>query len=424
MNRRTLAFVALWAAAIAALVVIYFTQEPAPDPRRRTADGATVHDPDDRAPPAEIGAPPRAPEGGAPRQYRQDRRHTGRSPFVGPAAADVAWSYETGDHVSGQAVVGDDGTIYVGSHDHHVYAITREGTQRWRRDLRGPIYSTPALIGDRLFVGSDADYLSCLDAATGTIVWALHTEDDADTGIAIAPDGTLVFGAGRDVFAVSQDGEVRWRFRTGLKVFSAPAIDDDGTIYVGSQDDHLYAIAPDGRMRWRYHVNDDVDGTPAIGDDGTIYFGSDDHHLYALRRDGTLRFSTDLDGDIRAPVGLGLDGAVIVSVFPPRPRVISVDGETGAIRWEFPITTSDSGASVQSGALVDRDGNLYVGADDDFVYSLEPNGRMRWFAQTQANVDGEPILTPEGLLLVGSDDHRLYAIGARAGDAPPGAVEP
>ena len=64
-------------------------------------------------------------------------------------------------------------------------------------------------------------------------------------------------------------------------------------------------------------------------------------------------------------------------------------------------------------ALVDRDGNLYVGADDDFVYSLEPGGRMRWFARTGANVDGEPILTPEGLLLVGSDDNHLHAIGAR-----------
>lgn len=413
MSRRTIAFAGLWIAAIAAMLVIYATQERPPDPRRRTADEATVLDPEDRAPAATLDAPPRAPEPGPPRQYRQDRRHTGRSPFVGPASADVAWTFETRDHVSGQSVVGDDGTIYVGSHDHHVYAVTPAGAERWRRDLRGPIYSTPALIGDRLFVGSDADYFTCLDATTGSIVWSLHTEDDADTGVAIAPDGTLVFGAGRDVFAVTQDGEVRWRFRTENKVFTAPAIDDDGTIYVGSQDDHLYALAPDGRMRWRFRTEDDVDGTPAIGDDGTIYFGGDDDRLHALNRDGTERFSTHLDGDIRTPVALGLDGAVIVSVFAPRPRIISVDGSTGAVRWEFPITGGESGGSVQSGALVDRDGNLYVGADDDFVYALEPGGRMRWFAQTRANVDGEPILTPEGLLLVGSDDDHLYAIGAR-----------
>lgn len=413
MDRRKLGLVAMWLAAIAAMGGIYWSAEPAPDPRRRSSNEAQVHEPEgERAPPPALGSPPRAPLPGPPQQYRQDRRHTGRSPFAGPASAHVAWSRETQGHVSGQAVVGEDGTIYFGSHDHHAYALTPEGEVRWRRDLSGPIYSTPALIGDRVFIGSDADFFTCLDAATGEIVWALHTEDDADTGIAIAPDGTLVFGAGRDVFAVAQDGSVRWRFRTGLKVFSAPAIDDDGTVYVGSQDDHLYAIAPDGRMRWRFRAQDDIDSSPAIGDDGTLYFGSDDERLYALDRRGQLRFSTDLDGDIRAPVALGLDGSVIASTHAPRPRVVAIDARTGAIRWEFPITAGDSGASVQSGALVDRDGNLYVGADDDFVYALEANGRMRWFARTGANVDGEPILTPEGLLLVGSDDRRLWAIGA------------
>jgi outer membrane protein assembly factor BamB len=412
MDRRRGAFVAMWIAAIAAMIGIYVSQEHGRDERaRRVDDGVIVRGPDDEhAAASSLSAPPLTPEPGPPRQFRQDRRHTGRSPFAGPASAVRAWTVETGGHISAQPVVGDDGTIFVGSHDHHLYAIDREGHVRWRRDLGGPIYSTPALIGNRLFVGSDSDFFFCVDATSGEVVWHLPTDDDADTGVAIAPDGSLVLGAGADVLSVSQEGELRWRFRTGLKVFSAPAIDDDGTIYVGSQDDHVYAIAPDGRMRWRYHVEDDVDGSPAIADDGTIYVGSDDHRVYALRRDGTLRWSSDVDGDIRAPVGLGQDGSVYVGVFPPRPRIVALDGATGQTRWEFAITASESGASISSGPLVDRDGNLYFGADDDFVYSLAPDGRLRWFYRTDANVDGEPILTPEGVLLIGSDDEHLHAI--------------
>jgi outer membrane protein assembly factor BamB len=412
--RRRLAFALMWVAAIAAMLVIYATQEPArrPDPRARRADGAPVHGPDDRAAGPFATAPPRPPEPGPPRQFRGDRRHTGRSPYAGPPSARAAWRFATSDHVSGQATVGQDGTIYVGSHDHHAYAIGPDGRERWRQDLGGPVYSTPAVADGRVFVGSDSDYLFCLDAASGEVIWHLHTDDDADTGIAIADDGTLVFGAGNDVFAVTQDGEVRWRFQTGLKVFSAPAIDDDGTIYVGSQDDHLYAISSDGRMRWRYRTGDDVDGSPAIGDDGTIYVGSDDRHVYAITREGTLRWSADVDGHVRAPVGLGLDGSVYAGVFQPRPRVVALDGATGQVRWEFAVSASQSIANVTSGPLVDRNGDIYFGADDDFVYSVAQGGRIRWFFRTEGDVDGEPALTPDGLLLVGSDDNRLYALTA------------
>jgi len=423
MDRQRIAFGAMWATALAAMGVIYVTQERGRDPRARSGDDARILTPDaDRAPPA-AGAPDgrpaaatqpasrRPPPPGAPRQFRGDARHTANSSLAGPTDGAEVWSVETGGHVSGQPVVGPDGTVYFGSHDHHLYAVDPTGRVLFRRDLGGEVYSTPALVEGRLFVGSDADFFFCLDARSGEVQWHLRTDDDADTGVAVAPDGTLVFGAGRDVFAVTPQGQVRWRFRTGLKVFSTPAIDDDGTIYFGSQDDHLYALAPDGRMRWRFQARDDVDGSPTIGDDGTIYFGSDDHHVYALRPDGTTLWSTDVDGDVRAPLALGRDGSVLAGVFAPRPRLVALDPGTGSERWDFAVTASDSAASVTSGPLVDRDGRIYFGADDDFVYALEPGGRMRWFVRTGGNVDGEPVLAADGLLLVGSDDHRLHAIG-------------
>ena len=128
-----------------------------------------------------------------------------------------------------------------------------------------------------------------------------------------------------------------------------------------------------------------------VADDGTIYFGSDDHRVYALRRDGTLRWSADVDGDVRAPLGLG-EGVVYAGVFAPRPRVVALDAASGEERWSFAISAGESGGSVSSGPLVDRDGNLYFGADDDFVYSLDPSGGMRWFFRTSGNVDGEPVM--------------------------------
>ncbi len=81
----------------------------------------------------------------------------------------------------------------------------------------------------------------------------------------------------------------KWEFLTdGCCVRSSPAIDSDGTIYIGSGDDKLYAINPDGTKKWEFLTGDPVWSPPSIGSDGTIYVGSDDGKLYALIGSGRL----------------------------------------------------------------------------------------------------------------------------------------
>ena len=64
---------------------------------------------------------------------------------------------------------------------------------------------------------------------------------------------------------------------------SSPTVGLDGTIYVGSDDDHLYAINPgDGSVKWRMDLGGDVRSSPTIGVDGTVYVGSDDNKVFAI----------------------------------------------------------------------------------------------------------------------------------------------
>jgi hypothetical protein len=53
---------------------------------------------------------------------------------------------------------------------------------------------------------------------------------------------------------------------------------------VGSEDYHLYAIHPDGTLKWAFQTGSWIISSPAIGSDGTIYVGSFDEHLYAFGR--------------------------------------------------------------------------------------------------------------------------------------------
>jgi outer membrane protein assembly factor BamB len=49
--------------------------------------------------------------------------------------------------------------------------------------------------------------------------------------------------------ALAADGTLKWQFQTGGLVYSSPAIGDDGTIFVGSEDYYLYAVNPDGTLK-------------------------------------------------------------------------------------------------------------------------------------------------------------------------------
>lgn len=424
MRRERLVLSAMWSAALLAVLGIYLAEERGRDDgRSRDASGAVLRLAADGPNSSLASRTPVAPQEptvrGRPQLHRIDRRHTGRSAFRGPVRAEVYWTRSTGGPIVGQAVVGRDGTVFVGSRDHHVYALHgSSGAVRWRRNLGGEVYSSPALVEtddgrELLYVGSDADLFFVLDASNGEVVVRVRTEGDVDTGIAVGDDATAYFGAGTDLWAVRPDGEVAFRFRTGDKVFSSPAIDDDGTIYVGSQDDHLYALTPRGELRWSFRARNDVDSGPVVGDDGTIFFGSDDRRVYALDRNGRLRWQADVGGYVRSPVALGLDGNVLVPVFGPHARLVSLDAASGREQWHFSVArTSGNELGVGSSPVVDRDGNIYFGADDDYLYAIDRRGGLRWAYATGGNVDADPVLAADGVLLVGSDDRALHALRA------------
>lgn len=357
-------------------------------------------------------------EEGPPSQFRGDRRHTGQSPYAGPDGVELAWSFETEGRITAQPVVDGDGRVFIASHDGKLYVLNAFGSLQWEADLRGPIYSTPLVDAQgRSYVGTDAGYVYAFDA-DGEVRWRFQTAGDADTAPTFTPDGDIVIAAGEQLLKLSTDGDLRWRFEAREKIYSSPAVDDDGTIYFGSQDDHFYAVAADGQQRWAFRCGDDVDASPVLGPDGTIYAGSDDHHVYAWDRNGTLKWSIDLDGMVRAPLGLSRDGSVLAGVFGPRPRVVSLNAERGELDWYFPVTVHDTTEiGVASGPLVDRDGNIYFGAHDDYLYAVAPTGELRWTFLATDDIDSSPIITPRGELIVGSDDRRVYAIRSPQGPA-------
>ncbi|HVO27535.1 MAG TPA: PQQ-binding-like beta-propeller repeat protein [Candidatus Margulisiibacteriota bacterium] len=113
----------------------------------------------------------------------------------------------------------------------------------------GPMQSSPALAGDRLYVGSDDGNLYAVDATSGTVVWSFPTNGPIISSPAVAIGGeepVIVVGStDGNVYFVRDAGAsatLMTTFAIGAPVRSSPALGADGTVYVGADDGRLYAI--------------------------------------------------------------------------------------------------------------------------------------------------------------------------------------
>jgi large repetitive protein len=345
-----------------------------------------------------------AETGGPWPMFGQNPQRTGRSPYSGPEVPTLKWSFTTGHWVQSSPAIGADGTIYVGSDDHNLYAINPDGSQKWSFATGGWVDSSPAIGADgTIYVGSD-DNLYAINP-DGSQKWSFTTGGWVSSSPAIGADGTIYVGShDHNLYAINPDGSQKWRFTTGGDVDSSPAIGGDGTIYVGSIDNKLYAINPDGSQKWSFTTGDYVYSSPAIGAGGTIYVGSYDYNLYAINPDGSQKWSFTTGGGIGSSPAIGADGTIYVGSGDDKLYAINPDGSQ---KWSF-----TTGRSVFSSPAIGADGTIYVGSGymDRKLYAINPDGSQKWSFTTRGHVDSSPAIGADGTIYVGSWDYRLYAI--------------
>ena len=363
--------------------------------------------------------PPHVPatRGGA-RLLHGNSRHTGRSAaYAVREWPTLAWSQQVGGPIEAQIVASaDERTLYVASLGGRLTALDRDGgATRWVLALGDRSYATPCVADDgTVYAGSDSKRFFSV-SPNGKINWTLDTDGEADTGAAIAPDGTVVFAAGRMVYDVTPLGRVSWRFAAKRKVFSSVAIADNGRIFFGSQDHHAYALSPSGEIAWTVDLGADSDGAPAIDDGGAVFFGTDADEIVRLdAEDGHVVWRAAVGGFVRGPLSIARDGDVLAGVYGPRPREVRLSAKDGTIRGQFPVQgTGAREFGLHGGALEDQSGALLFGAQDDHLYAIDERGNPMWQFATGGDIDAPVTLLSDGTTIFGSDDGVVYALRPR-----------
>jgi len=237
----------------------------------------------------------------------------------------LKWKFPTANAVLSSPAIGDDGTIYCGSHDYHLYALyPNNGTMKWKFPTGYYVRVSPCIADDgTIYCVSRDGYLYAV-YPNGVLKW--KTNVHAGTSPTIGQDGTIYAGWEKLYAIDPTNGSIKWTFDVEGKIQSAtPCNSIDGTIYLGNYDgSDIVAVNPDGTEKWRKSIGGDVESAPAIGEDGTIYIGSqltNDGYLHAFGSNGSDAPSApDIDGPNRGNPGIDYN-FTFVSTDPDNQRI-------------------------------------------------------------------------------------------------------
>ncbi|KYK29630.1 hypothetical protein AYK20_05150 [Thermoplasmatales archaeon SG8-52-1] len=237
----------------------------------------------------------------------------------------------------------------------------------------------------------------------------------------------------------------KWKTNFGSLTHSSPAIDKNGTIYIGSNDWYLYAFNSNGTEKWRYKAGSGLWSSPAIGEDGTIYVGSKDWRLYAFYPNGTKKWSTVIgDGGVYSSIVIDENGIIyatsswgknICTVYPNGTKkwdyktgdnvysspvldnrgtvycgsndgyMYAIYTSNGTLKWRYGAGNECGGI----GATVGSNGTIYFGDLLGYLHAVNPNGTRKWRRDMGANIYSSPAITEEGNIIIGCYDGYIYS---------------
>ncbi|RFM27108.1 outer membrane protein assembly factor BamB family protein [Deminuibacter soli] len=207
------------------------------------------------------------------------------------------WQYKASSDIgAGTAIMGDN--VISTNTGGEIFALNvKSGRVQWRFKTSGKIYSTPAVAGNSVVVGSSDHFIYCLD----------------------------------------NKGKLRWKVQTEKPVVASPIIGNN-IVYIGASDGHFRAIdLQSGKPVWDFgDVSGFVVSKPLLYQ-GNVYFGCWNNDFYALdQATGKLvwKWSNGTTNRMYSPAvctPVGTGGNVFI-VAPDR-YMTSFNAATGAVNW-------------------------------------------------------------------------------------------
>ena len=344
--------------------------------------------------------------------FQHDERHTGRSQYEGPNTPYLKWKLNTSTNQIGHSfpVIGYNGDMYNYIYEGYgygyqtLYVSDKFGNHLWYGKSSSPVaigIDSILYMGSWYYLGNNHKPCFAAYSLNGELKWRADIPEFPELiSPVISSYGTIytaIEPAHGFIYSFDPLGLLNWQFHffvSGFEGNPSPAIDSHGTIY-SSDGFRVYAINQDGTIKWVTSIDQGTGVSGAavmIGDDGTIY--AHHYHLFAIDNNGNIKWTYPYLGQyIFTTPALGYDGTIYMGADYPS-RIVAINPDS-TLKWEF-IFKRD----IHSSPVVDKNGIIYL-AVSDTTFAFYPNGQLKWKIYTGTGYLTSAAIGDDGTLYVG-----------------------
>lgn len=275
------------------------------------------------------------------------------------------------------------------------------GEVSWPFEMRAPGATRPIVHDGTVYIGSVDHNVYAIDAATGTSEFSTDVGDEIGPGLEVA-SGTLYGATTEGIFGVDMStGELVLDVTLDIGYGDAPLAHDQSLYYPG---DPLIALdRQTGEVLWEQEGNSLFGGQPAVVDNiliasdagETDTFPSDISTVYGLNpADGTIQWEKNIEQDgLLSPVGVSAEQGI--AVLAGRYGMLAAfDTNSGRELWR---TTIEKRGNVPFIPIVDGT-TVYLPMNNDGLRAFDvSSGNKLWHQEasmgSQLNIIDNRIVT-------------------------------
>ncbi|MGB7843505.1 MAG: PQQ-binding-like beta-propeller repeat protein [Salinimicrobium sp.] len=318
-------------------------------------------------------------------------------------------------------------------------SVKHEPDILWKFKTHGQVISSPVIVDNTLFIGSNDNNLYAINASSGELEWNYKTEGPINSTPVVKEGKVMFLSYDGFFYALNQkDGTLEWKFRTGgesiFKVkdyyngsfkpdfwdfYLSSAVVNDNSVYFGSSDSNIYALDIDtGEKKWNYKTGGSVHSSPAISGNSLVV-GSWDSNVYCLDvTTGKEKWTLSTGKDLKTYIWLGVQASAsiddgVVYIGSRDAKFYAVDLGTGETLW----TQDDFHRSWMPSSAAIGEKSIYTGSSDAFsFYSIDKKtGNINYSTTTNAYTFSSPAIDEE-MAYIGAANGRFYGIELESGD--------
>jgi len=274
--------------------------------------------------------------------YHHDPQSSGRSKFIGPSSGLIEWEYRNKNKylVSG-IIVDKDSGIYAAYENDGLIILNYKGEEI-----------------NKISIGATAS---------------------SSTPI-ITKNGDIIFFTLDGVYSVTKNANTNWKYIDQGQKNMGANIDKEGNIFYINREKHkLIELSNEGKVLWEYY--DKKFNTNSI-----ITISTDAKYLY-ICSSGYL-FSLDIEAKLKIWEYQNVTSEWNILDSQGNIYFIEQDksiknrysftslNKSAKLRWKFEFSAPDEHSLDFQQATIDKNGNLYFGADT--LFSVTFKGKLRW----------------------------------------------